>query len=57
MLVKVEGNHMVAILNGVEVLNFTDPTPKSFDGYIACSCTRAAKATCVSRTSTSVTCR
>ena len=27
--------HMVAILNGVEVLNFTDPTPKSFDGYIA----------------------
>jgi len=35
MLVKVEGNHFVAILNGVEVLNFTDPTPKSFDGYIA----------------------
>ena len=35
MLVKVEGNHMVAILNGVEVLNFTDPTPKSFDGHIA----------------------
>jgi hypothetical protein len=26
---------MVAILNGVEVLNFTDPTPKSFDGHIA----------------------
>lgn len=35
LLVKVEGNHMVAILNGVEVLNFTDPTPKSFDGFIA----------------------
>jgi len=35
MLLKVEGNHMVAILNGVEVLNFTDPAPKSSDGYIA----------------------
>jgi hypothetical protein len=35
MLVKVEGNHMVAILNGIEVLNFTDPTPKSSDGHIA----------------------
>jgi hypothetical protein len=35
MLVKVEGNHMVAILNGVEVLNFTDPNLKSADGYIA----------------------
>lgn len=35
MLVKVEGNHMVAILNGIEILNFTDPTPKSSDGYIA----------------------
>ena len=23
------------VLNGVEVLNFTDPAPKSFDGYIA----------------------
>lgn len=32
---KVEGNHMVAILNGVTVLDFTDPTPKSFEGYIA----------------------
>ena len=35
MLLKVEGNHMVAILNGVTVLDFTDPTPKSSDGYIA----------------------
>jgi Domain of Unknown Function (DUF1080) len=35
MLVKVEGNHMVAILNGVEILNFTDPSPRSSDGYIA----------------------
>jgi hypothetical protein len=34
-LLKVEGNHMVAILNGLTVLDFTDPTPKSFDGYIA----------------------
>lgn len=35
MLLKVEGNHMVAILNGIEVLNFTDPSPRSSDGYIA----------------------
>jgi 3-keto-disaccharide hydrolase len=35
VLVKVEGNHMVAILNGVTVIDFTDPTPKSFDGFIA----------------------
>jgi len=34
-LLKVEGNHMVAILNGIAILDFTDPTPKSFDGYIA----------------------
>jgi hypothetical protein len=34
-LLKVEGNHMVAILNGICILDFTDPTPKSFDGYIA----------------------
>ena len=35
MLIKVEGNRMVAILNGITVLDFTDPAPKSFDGYIA----------------------
>jgi hypothetical protein len=35
MLMKVAGNHYVAILNGIEVLNFTDPVQKSFDGYIA----------------------
>ncbi len=35
MLVKVEGNHMVCILNGVVILDFTDPTPRSSDGYIA----------------------
>jgi hypothetical protein len=34
-LLKVEGNHYVARLNGVVVLDFTDPTPRSFDGYIA----------------------
>jgi len=32
---KVEGNRYVAVLNGVEMIDFTDPTPKSFDGYIA----------------------
>ena len=35
MLLKVEGNHYVASLNGVEILDFTDPAPKSFDGCIA----------------------
>jgi hypothetical protein len=35
MVVRVEGNHMVAILNGITVLDFTDPSPKSSDGYIA----------------------
>ncbi|CAN5720191.1 DUF1080 domain-containing protein [soil metagenome] len=35
MLIKVEGNHTVVILNSIEVLNFTDPSPKSSDGYIA----------------------
>ena len=34
-LLKVENNHMVAILNGITIIDFTDPTPKSFDGYIA----------------------
>lgn len=34
-LLKVEGNHYVAILNGIKVLDFTDPAPKSFDGTIA----------------------
>jgi hypothetical protein len=34
-LLKVEGNHYVARLNGVVVVDFTDPTPKSFDGTIA----------------------
>ena len=34
-MLKVEGNHYVARLNGVTVVDFTDPTPKSFDGTIA----------------------
>jgi hypothetical protein len=34
-LLKVEGNHYVARLNGVVMIDFTDPTPKSFDGTIA----------------------
>jgi len=34
-LLKVEGNRYVAWLNGILILDFTDPTPKSFDGYIA----------------------
>jgi len=35
LLIKVEGNRTVVRLNGVIVLDFTDPAPKSFDGYIA----------------------
>lgn len=34
-LLTVEGNHYTARLNGVIVIDFTDPTPKSFDGVIA----------------------
>lgn len=34
-LLKVKGNRYVARLNGVTVVDFTDPSPKSFDGYIA----------------------
>lgn len=34
-LVKVEGNRYVSRLNGVTLVDFTDPSPKSFDGYIA----------------------
>jgi hypothetical protein len=32
---RVEGNRYVSRLNGVQMIDFTDPTPKSFDGYIA----------------------
>lgn len=34
-LLKVEGNHYVSRLNGVLMVDFTDPSPKSFDGPIA----------------------
>ena len=34
-LVKVEGNHFVSRLNGITMVDFTDPKPKSFDGPIA----------------------
>lgn len=33
--VRVEGNRYVSRLNGVDMVDFTDPQPKSFDGYIA----------------------
>ncbi len=35
MLIKVEGKHYVVVLNGVEILNFTYPDPKSQEGVIA----------------------
>ena len=34
-LLKVEGNRYVARLNGVTVVDFTDPAPRSFDGGIS----------------------
>jgi len=34
-LLIVDGNRYIARLNGVVILDFTDPTPKSFDGSIA----------------------
>jgi hypothetical protein len=34
-LLKVEGNHYVSRLNGVVMIDFTDPNPKSFDGGIS----------------------
>lgn len=34
-LLSVEANRYVAYLNGVLMVDFTDPTPRSFDGYIA----------------------
>jgi hypothetical protein len=35
MLMKVEDNRYVSYLNGVQMVDFTDPNPRSFDGYIA----------------------
>ena len=34
-LLKVVGNRYIARLNGVVIVDFTDPTPKSWDGSIA----------------------
>jgi hypothetical protein len=34
-LLKVEGNRYISRLNGVVMIDFTDPTPKSFDGGIS----------------------
>jgi hypothetical protein len=34
-LLQVEGNRYISRLNGVVMIDFTDPTPKSFDGTIA----------------------
>lgn len=34
-LLKVEGNHFVARLNGIVIVDFTDPAPRSSDGTIA----------------------
>lgn len=34
-LLKVEGNHYVARLNGVQMIDYTDPRPSAWDGYIA----------------------
>ena len=35
MLIKIEGNRYVVRLNGITVVDFTDPTPLSFDGHVA----------------------
>jgi hypothetical protein len=35
LVMKVQANRYIGRLNGVVVVDFTDPTPKSFDGYIA----------------------
>jgi hypothetical protein len=34
-LLIVEANRYVCWLNGIKILDFTDPAPKSFDGYIS----------------------
>ena len=34
-LLRVEGNRYVARLNGVMMIDFTDPRPRSFDGPLA----------------------
>ncbi|RPI25247.1 MAG: DUF1080 domain-containing protein [Acidobacteria bacterium] len=34
-LLIVQGNRYICYLNGVKMVDFTDPKPKSFDGYIS----------------------
>ncbi|MGH9341939.1 MAG: 3-keto-disaccharide hydrolase [Acidobacteriota bacterium] len=34
-LMKVESNRYISYLNGVQMVDFTDPRPRSFDGYIS----------------------
>ena len=51
-LVEVIGNRYRSRLNGVPMVDFTDPKPTSFDGKIALvNCTRVDKATWNSKTS------
>ena len=35
MLIKVEGNHYVVVLNGIQVLDWTYPSPGATEGVIA----------------------
>jgi hypothetical protein len=35
MLIRVEGKRYVVVLNGIEILDFTYPSPDASDGYIA----------------------
>jgi hypothetical protein len=35
MLIKIEGNHYQVVLNGIKVLDFTDPRAPQDEGYIA----------------------
>ncbi len=35
MLMRVEDNHYVCYLNGIKIMDFTNPDPKASDGYIA----------------------
>ena len=44
-LVKVVGNRYTSRLNGVPMIDFTDPKPKSFDGPSRCNCIPAGRAT------------
>ena len=51
-LINVEGNHYISRLNGVVMVDYTDPQPESRRRLRSrCNCTRAGRATCDSRTS------